>query len=1030
MDLTGQTLGKYKLIRRLGKGGMAQVYQANQPTIERMVAVKVLHSHLAESDDFVARFKREARGLGQLQHPHIVQVIDFDTAKDMYYMVMDYIPGKTLRSYLDEKVKLSNSEALTLIAQLTNALAYAHKKGMIHRDIKPANVMFSDDSCTHAILTDFGITRLLNEKSITVTGAMVGTPAYMSPEAVLGEDIDDRSDIYSLGVILYEMLSGRTPYEGNTPLSLVIKQVHEPLPSLLEIDPDLPIDIVQIIEKSLAKSADDRYQSADEFLEAVQAAQMALGERPFGSTVISATRRMQSEAETLVPEAETAVPEPETAVKPSPSPISTNRWPLYAGLGVLALLIIAGGIWFSQREPSDNDGVVNLPTATIASTETAVVEATATTIVEAVVDPTQTVAPTVVEEATAVPTETPIPPTPTAEPIPLVVPEQMGALRFVGNESLVADTVLLQIDRVLLPAADFHYALWFETPDGLLNGGVLTVENGRIRATVTLNENLISQIQQVVVSLEPDSNPANATEIVGDVVYVGELPSAYTAVLQQLLNDDGLLLNAQAQAQIARQHAGFTQDALDQNNLTEAKVHAEHVLNILDGETGERFGDVNLDGQAQNPGNGVGVRAYLVDSREQITSLQQNEPITQNRIFFTEQAVLATDNSSAIVEDAMSAALSLQATDTVAEAEPFATAVIELLERLLSTDASQQTIIAAANHAFALAQLPMLATDGAFPVPDAIVDTVPGRVGTLQLGTADGLVANAFLLQLNQLPAPSVLQEYAAWVRNSETDSSRFLGVVDVINGQAELVGNATENLLLAYDELLITLQPVEQGEVLDVETAVYAGTLHSDLGLAILRLIADDTSDEPGSLFNAQAQLQIALQHQQFAVESLAASNLTEAKIHTEHVINILDGEDGDHFGDLNLDGQAQNPGDGVGVRGYWVRAVNEVIALGELTNVTPDQEFYGERLIATAETGTTAILDAIEQGQKLLASDTVEEAQPFLDEMRAALNRVSAGTDIDNNGVIDPLLGEGGFAEALDLLLAIHEVSVFPQE
>ncbi|MCP5099312.1 MAG: serine/threonine protein kinase, partial [Chloroflexi bacterium] len=559
MDLTGQTLGKYKLIRRLGKGGMAQVYLANQPTIERMVAVKVLHSHLAESDDFVARFKREARGLGQLQHPHIVQVIDFDTANELYYMVMDYIPGKTLRDYLDEKGKLSNRESLALVAQLTNALAYAHQKGMIHRDIKPANVMFSNDSCIHAILTDFGITRLLNEKSITVTGAMVGTPAYMSPEAVLGEDIDDRSDIYSLGVILFEMISGRTPYEGNTPLSLVIKQVHEPLPSPLEITPDLPLGIVAIIEKSLAKSADDRYQSADEFMEAVEAAQVAMGERPFGATLLSTTRKIQSEAETIVPEAETVVPEKETAVKPTP-PTSSSRWPIYAGLGVLALIIIAGLIWLGQRDPSDNDVVANLPTATNAPVETAAseataVDATATIAAELVIEPTQTIE-AVVEEATAVSTDTPtpIPPTPTVAPFPLVVLEQMGTLRFVSSELPIANTFILQLDRVLQPPMGSHYALWFETADGLLNGGVLLVENGRIRATETVNENLVSLIQQVVVSLEPDSNPANASELVGSVVYVGELTPDYTAVLQQLLSDDGLLLNAQAQAKIARQH--------------------------------------------------------------------------------------------------------------------------------------------------------------------------------------------------------------------------------------------------------------------------------------------------------------------------------------------------------------------------------------------------------------------------------------------------------------------------------------------
>ncbi|MCP5101670.1 MAG: hypothetical protein GY943_39515, partial [Chloroflexi bacterium] len=316
-------------------------------------------------------------------------------------------------------------------------------------------------------------------------------------------------------------------------------------------------------------------------------------------------------------------------------------------------------------------------------------------------------------------TPTPIPPTPTVAPFPLVVLEQLGTSRFGSSGLPIANTFILQLDRVLQPPVGSHYALWFETADGLLNGGVLLVENGRIRATETVNENLVSLIQQVVVSLEPDSNPVNASELVGSVVYVGELTPDYTAVLQQLLSDDGLLLNAQAQAKIARQHAGFAIESLNQNNLTEAKVHAEHVINILDGETGERFGDVNLDGQAQNPGDGVGVRAYLADSRTQIRLLQQIDPVTQNRLFYMEQAIFAADNSLTIVNEVIDMALSLEATDTVEEAQPFIMAAIESLERLLSTDASQQTVTAVANHTLVLAQLPLIASDALFPAPDA-----------------------------------------------------------------------------------------------------------------------------------------------------------------------------------------------------------------------------------------------------------------------------------------------------------------------
>ncbi|MCA9920723.1 MAG: serine/threonine protein kinase, partial [Anaerolineales bacterium] len=350
MDLTGQTLGKYRLIRRLGKGGMAQVYQANQPTIDRMVAVKVLHGHLAEESDFITRFKREARSLGQLQHPNIVRVIDFDVSDETYFMVMDYIAGKTLRDYLDEQGILSGAEALKLSGQLTDALAYAHKNGAVHRDIKPSNVMFADTECTHAVLTDFGITRLVDDATITTSGAIVGTPAYMSPEAVMGEKVDGRSDIYSLGVILYEMVTGRAPYQGNTPLSLVIKQVHEPLPSPLEHNPDLPLSIVHILEKALAKSADERYQTADELLAAIQDAQESLGEKPHGMTIAGTTRYIDPPPTATLSagdfaSASTDLP---TTVKPKEETPAANRTP-WVVVGVLAAIIIIGGIFLLAR---------------------------------------------------------------------------------------------------------------------------------------------------------------------------------------------------------------------------------------------------------------------------------------------------------------------------------------------------------------------------------------------------------------------------------------------------------------------------------------------------------------------------------------------------------------------------------------------------------------------------------------------------------------------------------------------------------
>jgi len=230
-DMTGRTLGKYRLTERLGRGGMAEVYRAYQPSLEREVAIKVMHGYLAEDEGFVGRFKREARAVATLRHPHIVQVYDFDIEDDTYYMVMEYIGGETLKARLKrfnaQGKRMPLEEVVRIFRALCDALDYAHAQGRIHRDIKPANIMFDGE---RLVLTDFGIASIVGGTRYTATGAMIGTPAYMSPEQGQGEPGDVRSDVYALGVILYEMVAGRVPYDADTPLAIVLKLAGRPLP--------------------------------------------------------------------------------------------------------------------------------------------------------------------------------------------------------------------------------------------------------------------------------------------------------------------------------------------------------------------------------------------------------------------------------------------------------------------------------------------------------------------------------------------------------------------------------------------------------------------------------------------------------------------------------------------------------------------------------------------------------------------------------------------------------------------------------
>jgi len=270
-DLLGQKLGKYDIKERIGRGGMAEVYKGYHAALDRNVAIKVLHPFLGEDPEFQERFEREARNIARLRHPNIVQVYDFEveTRRDLYYMVMEFIDGPTLRTRLmqlgfqGEQMKIQ--ESVRIVRDLASALAYAHARNMVHRDIKPANIMLDSDG--RVVLTDFGIARIISGPTMTASGSMVGTPAYMSPEQGLGQTGDHRSDIYSLGVVLYQLATGTTPYDADTPIAIVLKHVNDPLPPPTSINPDIPEALERIIFKTLAKSPEERYQNIEELAE-------------------------------------------------------------------------------------------------------------------------------------------------------------------------------------------------------------------------------------------------------------------------------------------------------------------------------------------------------------------------------------------------------------------------------------------------------------------------------------------------------------------------------------------------------------------------------------------------------------------------------------------------------------------------------------------------------------------------------------------------------------------------------------------
>ncbi len=329
--------GRYQLEKPIGSGGMAKVWLAHDRLLDRRVAVKILADRYASDPGFVERFRREASAAAGLSHPNIVTVYDRGEADGSYYIVMEHLPGPDLKEIVRQRGKLAPRQAVDAALQILAALSAAHRRNVIHRDIKPQNVLVAEDG--HLKVTDFGIARAGDDAGMTEVGSVIGTAQYLSPEQARGEDVTTASDCYSVGIVLYELLTGRVPFDGEKPVAIALRQINEVPVAPRVIVPQIPPQLNEIVMKALQKRPGSRYRTAEEFSNALLGVRATLPQPVEDATEVLAA--MESPATTRIIAQNTAA----TRVVPRqnsmpPAPSRRRRGPIIGA--IIALLVLAG----------------------------------------------------------------------------------------------------------------------------------------------------------------------------------------------------------------------------------------------------------------------------------------------------------------------------------------------------------------------------------------------------------------------------------------------------------------------------------------------------------------------------------------------------------------------------------------------------------------------------------------------------------------------------------------------------------------
>ncbi|HSL29973.1 MAG TPA: protein kinase [Anaerolineales bacterium] len=592
----GKTVGKVRIERAIARGGMAEVYLGTHLTLDRQVAVKVMHSFVEEDPDLQTRFEREAKVVAGLRHPNIVQIFDFDTVDGHPYIVMEYLRGTSLASYLRELHKrgqrLPPRQVGRLLITIATALDYAHERGVIHRDIKPGNIILhtgTDDVSmdrpitdqAEPVLTDFGLVRIAQAVTQTASGSVSGTPAYMSPEQAQGVKVDHRSDIYSLGVVLYEMVAGRIPFEADTSWTVIFKHINEPPPPIIGVQPA----VQKVIEHALAKNPDSRYQTARAFaadyMDAIgmvaeaSTLRMSLPRAPVPDDISQARRRATVEQPPAGPGTVSGKP----ASAPAPA---WARLAVFAG--IIVILLVVASFAFSRLSAA------NQPTA----------------------DPTARV------EPTAESTEVHVTDHPTSDPnavVPLPAGSPVGVLRFQDGTAL-ADAVTLSTSSMPPPPEGSLYEVWLIRDDAeqRISVGAIGFDqnpNGSLSFVDGQGTNLLGLYSGLEITIEPDDGNPNSSN---NVAFSVRLPDSGLVHVRHLLhsfdatpNQIGFVHGLNASTRLLTDSAAQMLSALETGNEPEVLLQAENMLSLTVGNQSPEYRDWNLNGSIDDPGDGYGL---------------------------------------------------------------------------------------------------------------------------------------------------------------------------------------------------------------------------------------------------------------------------------------------------------------------------------------------------------------------------------------------------------------------------------------